>query len=393
VVVVGAGAAGLAVAQGLRRGGHEGAIVLVGDEQGTPYDRPPLSKHVLAGRQERVDLVPDKRLASLDIDWRLGHAARSLDVSTRRLLISDGSEIAYDALAIATGVAPRTLPSPSPAGVSVLRTLEDAEALRARLVAGTRLVIVGGGFLGLEVAATAAQMSVDVTVVEPLERPLAARLGSTAAARLLRLHEDHGVVVRTGTSVAEMMSEAHGGGSVETVRAVQLTNGELLEADAVLVAIGCDPNVQWLDGSGLQLDDGVVCDEYCAAADGVWAAGDIARWWHARLGRHVRLEHRMNANEQGQAVAQNILGARTAFAPLPYFWTDHFDVKIQVWGVAGDESQGFVETCVEKDEEGDSFVLTFRDAGDSRLVGVLGWNAARLMPPYRAELAADWDQR
>jgi NADPH-dependent 2,4-dienoyl-CoA reductase/sulfur reductase-like enzyme len=170
------------------------------------------------------------------------------------------------------------------------------------------------------------------------------------------------------------------------VRAVRLTGNTIVEADVVLVAIGCRPCVEWLEGSGLRIDDGVVCDEYCVAAPGVWAAGDVARWHHPVLGRELRLEHRMNANEQAQAVADNILGSNTPFAPVPFFWTDHYNVKIQVWGTVPADAHA---TLVEGDLDSDSFVMAFRGAGSHLVEGYLGWNAGARMAAYRDMLAAE----
>ncbi len=402
VVVVGAGAASVAVAEGLRRRGFAGSIAVVGEESIRPYDRPPLSKQILAGTwaPERAVLLSEAREQGLELEWHLGRRASGCDREQGAVLLDDGGSLRYDHLVIATGVTPRTIPSVDLSGVYVLRTLDDALALRARLERGTRLVVVGGGFLGLETAATARMLGAEVTVVEPLDAPLAQRLSAPVAARLVRLHEAHGVRVLRGVGVAALhaaspgppfpFGEASGGepGERRPVRTVQLTDGTVLDADLVLVAIGCRPAVEWLQGSGLILDDGVVCDERCSAGPGVWAAGDVARWLHPRLGRHVRLEHRMNANEQGQVVAKNILGGEEAFAPIPFFWTDQYDARVQVWGVIPHEAEPTVEPGLDLDS--DSFVATFRDPGDQRVVGALGWNATRRLPGYRAQIAATW---
>jgi NADPH-dependent 2,4-dienoyl-CoA reductase/sulfur reductase-like enzyme len=372
----------------------------VGDEPGAPYDRPPLSKQVLAGTwaPEKADLLPQRRIDALDAELILGTSARSLDPVQQVVLLADGRQLAYSDLVIATGVRARELPHPDLANVHVLRTLEHALALRAGLVdsgagPGLRLVVIGGGFLGLEAAASARMMGADVTVVEPVPGPpLAARIGEIAAGKLLDLHLERGVRILTGVGVTALSPssvtfpvtpspyvEAGGEpGRSEPVRAVHLTSGEVLDADLVLVAIGSEPCVGWLEGSGIRVDDGVVCDEYSRAAPNVWAAGDVARWLHLGLGRHVRLEHRTNATEQGRCVAQNILGAGVAFRPVPFFWTDHFDVKVQLAGVLPAGAEG---TVADGAVDGASFVLEFRVGAE--LVGVLGWNAARKMAPYR----------
>lgn len=400
VVVVGAGAAGLSVAAGLRRLGYRGPVTVVGEERHPPYDRPPLSKQVLAGAwpAERAYLMAGGRLEKLDVAWELAERAVGIDRKDRAVALSSGREIPYAQLVIATGVAPRTLPAPDLEGVHVLRTMDDAAALRERLAPGARLVVVGAGFLGLEVAATARRRGVAVTVVEPLQAPLADRLGELTARRLLRLHAENGVELATGLGVEAILGEHEpppfplegaGGepGGPEPVRRVRLSDGAIRDADAVLVAIGCQPQLDWLRGSGLELDDGIVCDGRCSAGEGVWAAGDVARWYHPRLQRHIRIEHRMNANEQGQAVAANIVGRGEDFAPVPFFWTDHYDVKVQVWGVI---PAGAAAELVEGSEDGDSFVVAFRERPGGRMVGALGWNAMRAMPRYRSEIAASW---
>jgi NADPH-dependent 2,4-dienoyl-CoA reductase/sulfur reductase-like enzyme len=401
VVVVGAGAAGVAVAEGLRRRGFAGSIAVVGQERARPYDRPPLSKQVLAGSwpPERATLLSDEREQGLGVAWHLGRRACSLQRERREVVLDDGESLGFDHLVIATGVMPRTLPAVDLTGVHVLRTLEDALAIRARLGTGARLAVIGGGFLGLETAATARALGAEVTVVEPLQHPLAQRLSHPVAARIVALHEQHGVRMMSGISVARLAADRDGPAfpfeesgaepqAPRPVRAVHLTDGTILDVDLVLVAIGCRPAVDWLDDSGVMLDNGVVCDEYCSAGPGVWAAGDVARWLHPRLGRHVRLEHRMNANEQGLAVAKNILGAREPFAPIPFFWTDAYDVKVQVWGAIPDHADPILEPG--DDIDADSFVVTFRDPDAGRLVGALGWNAMQWMPRYRAEIAATW---
>lgn len=377
VLVVGSGAAGVMTAQGLRRRGFEGEIALIGEEPAHSYDRPPLSKQVLAGDWEpgKAQLMPAARIDDLRIDFRQPLRATRLDVEARTVTTDDGGEHPYDELVIATGVRPRTLPSLGE-GVHVLRTMEDAAGLRGALDGAGHLAIVGGGFIGLEVAATARKLGVEVTVIEPLAEPLAGRLTVPVAERLLALHEANGVDLRTGVGVTGMADER-----------LALSDGTELDADAVLVAIGCEPAVDWLEGSGLSIEDGVICDEYCQAGPHVWAAGDVARWHHRGLARSLRVEHRMNANEQGAAVAANILGGREAFTPIPFFWTDHYDVKLQVWGVL---PPGIEPELAEGELDGERFVLTVKDPGSGHVVGAIGWNSARSMVAYRAVIAENW---
>ncbi|WP_249160372.1 NAD(P)/FAD-dependent oxidoreductase [Actinospica acidithermotolerans] len=334
IVIVGASAAGLAAAETLRREGYEHRISLVGAETLPPYDRPPLSKQILAGDWEadRLALRSEEHLADLDLDLRLGTTATGLDLAAREVTIQDGSRLEYDALVIATGVRPRRLPGE---GAHVLRTLEDAIALRERIDPDTRLVVVGAGFLGAEAAAVARGLGAEVTVLEPAAVPLAHAVGAEVGAVLAQAHAENGVDLRTGVSVEAVVS----GG-------VQLEGGELIAADEVLVAIGSLPNTEWLDDSGLAIDNGVVCDEYCVAAPGVYAAGDVARWHNPLFDASMRIEHRTNAAEQGMAVARNLLNpdAPKPFAPVPYFWSDQYAMKIQAYGyLRGHEEISIVE--------------------------------------------------
>ncbi|MEU5197441.1 NAD(P)/FAD-dependent oxidoreductase [Streptomyces scabiei] len=362
IVVVGASAAGLAAAETLRREGYDGTLTLVGDEPHAPYDRPPLSKQLLAARWEsdRLALRTPAHLDGLGLDLRLGTAATGLDPDRRRVRLADGDALPYDALVIATGVRPRRLPG---AGAHVLRTLDDALTLRERLTPGTRLVVVGAGFLGAEAAAVARGLGVEVTLLEPAPVPLAHAVGAEVGAVLSRAHLAHGVDLRTGVPVTEVTEDG-----------VRLADGTTVEADEVLVAIGSLPNTEWLAGSGLPVGDGVLCDRYCEAAPHVYAAGDVARWHNPLFGTSMRVEHRTNAAEQGMAVARNLLapGERRPFAPVPYFWSDQYDLKVQAYGVLRGHDD---VTVVEGDLASRRFVALYR-AGE-RVTGVL----AAGMPP------------
>ncbi|MGW2691582.1 NAD(P)/FAD-dependent oxidoreductase [Streptomyces sp. NPDC001296] len=322
IVVVGASAAGLAAVETLRREGYEGTLTLVGDEPHAPYDRPPLSKQLLADgwRPERLMLRTPGHLRALGLDLRLGVAATGLDLAGRAVRLADGSTVAYDGLVIATGVRPRRLPGE---GAHVLRSLDDALTLRDGLAPGRRLVVVGAGFLGAEAAAAARGLGARVTLLEPAPVPLAHAVGEDVGRVLAQAHQDHGVELRTGVTVTEVTEEG-----------VRLADGEVVEADEILVAIGSVPNTGWLADSGLAVDDGVVCDEYCAAAPDVYAAGDVARWHNPLFGVSMRIEHRTNAAEQGMAAARNLLAAGPGrpFAPVPFFWSDQYELKIQAYG-------------------------------------------------------------
>ncbi len=327
-VVVGASLAGLRAAEGLRRGGFQGRLVLVGAERHLPYDRPPLSKQVLAGlwEPERTELRDEAGLEELGIEARLGHRAVSLDAEARRVELDDGTQLRADAVVVATGARPRH--PHAEAGVLVLRTLEDCRSVReAVLAAGHRgrLVVIGAGFIGSEVAATCSGLGIRVTVVEMLPVPLAAAVGETIGAALGALHGRNDVTVRTGVAVHAVRADA---GFV-----LELTDGSVVPADVVVAGVGVVPDVAWLEGSGLTLENGVVCDRALFAADGVVAAGDIARF--PFRGEDVRIEHWQMATDMGAAAATSLLAGRAAapaFDPVPYFWSDQYKEKIQMLG-------------------------------------------------------------
>ncbi|MEU6374864.1 FAD-dependent oxidoreductase [Streptomyces sp. NPDC046909] len=362
IVVVGASAAGLAAVETLRREGFDGTLTLVGDEPLAPYDRPPLSKQVLSSEwePERLPLRPPEDLTALALDLRLGVAATGLELTERAVRLADGSALPYDGLIVATGVRPRRLPGE---GAHVLRTLDDALTLRDRLGPGQRLVVVGAGFLGAEAAAVAWRLGAEVTVLEPAAVPLAHAVGTEVGRMLSQAHLDRGIDLRCGVTVTEVTEDG-----------VRLADGEVVEADEVLVAIGSLPNTEWLDGSGLAVGDGVVCDEYCEAAKNVYAAGDVARWYNPLFGTSMRIEHRTNAAEQGMAAARNLLNpeARKPFSPVPYFWSDQYDMKIQAYGFLRDHDEVAV---VEGDLAERRFVAAYR-TGD-RVSGALAVG----MPP------------
>ncbi|MFD4112833.1 NAD(P)/FAD-dependent oxidoreductase [Streptomyces niveus] len=381
VLVVGACAAGLTTVEALRRHGYRGKVTVLGEETHPPYDRPPLSKQVLAGtwQPDRAQLRPREALSALDADFILGDPAVGLDAVTRTVRTASGRALRADALVVATGTRPRTLPGQSGlAGVHVLRTLDDALALRAGLLDATRLVVVGDGVLGAEIAATARTMGLDVTLAGPQHAPMAGQLGHGAADLLAELHTARGIRLRLGAGVRALI------GSAGTVTGVSLDNGDVLPADLVVVAIGADPVTGWLRGSGLRVDNGLVCDSRCRAADGVYAVGDVARWHHDQLGALLRLENRTNAGEQAMAVAANILGGDRAYTPVPYFWTDQFDTKIQVHGVVP-AGAGAEMTVVDGDPATGRFVARYRSEG--RVTGVLGWNMPKQTRLRRQDVA------
>ncbi|GLW51804.1 pyridine nucleotide-disulfide oxidoreductase [Streptomyces sp. NBRC 14336] len=336
IVVIGAGAAGATTAESLRRQGYDGRLTLVGAEPHPPYDRPPLSKQILTGHWEpdRIRLRAPEAYERLAIDLRLGSTVTGLDRTGRTVHLADGTRLHTDAVVVATGVRPRRLPrtdhpgrSEAPAGVHVLRTLDDTLALREALRAGPRLVVAGAGLLGTEAAVAARALGADVTLVSSAPVPLLDLLGPQAAGLVAATHRDLGLRVHQGRVTAVRAAR-------DTVTGVQLADGSVLPADVVLVATGSVPNTEWLHGSGVPVGDGVVCDVLCAAEPGVWAAGDVANRPDPRTRRRRRLEHRTHATEQAMAVARNILAGAAArpFAPLRSFWTDQHDLRIQVFG-------------------------------------------------------------
>jgi len=365
IVIVGASAGGLATAEALRRSGYGGVITLIGDEVERPYDRPPLSKQMLSGmwEPERLALRADADLDAMDLDLRLGTAATGLCPTEQAVTLADGSRVRFDGLVVATGVRPRRLPGRRElSGLHVLRTLKDALTLQARLRSGGRLVIVGAGFVGAEVAATACALGVEVTMLEAAAVPLAHAIGEAAGRFLIRLHTDRGVQLRTSTAVTEILS-AQG-----AVTGVRLADATVLLADDVLVAIGSIPNTDWLRDGGVVVDNGVVCDEFGAAAPGVYAVGDVARWNNPMLGAAVRIEHRTNAAEQGMAVAHNLLNPHDpwSLATVPYFWSDQYDTKFQAFGHLSTHDEALV---LDDDVARGQLLVAYRK-GD-RLAGVL----------------------
>ncbi|MFI7144968.1 NAD(P)/FAD-dependent oxidoreductase [Nonomuraea sp. NPDC050022] len=363
VLIVGASAGGLTVAEVLRAKGYAGQIRLVGQEPHLPYDRPPLSKEVLAGAwpAERVFLRDPARLDALGAEFILGRRAERLDTAARTVDLDDGRTLSYDTLVIATGLSPRrppflgdlagaptspaqdlagvhTLPTRDLAGVHTLRTLDDALALREQLRGARRVAVIGAGVLGCEIAATARTLEAEVTLVDPLPTVMVRQLGDELGSLVGALHESHGVRVCTGVGVSGLTGAASGDGPAERVGpagrvgAVELTSGESVPADVVVIAVGSVPATGWLAGSGLSLTDGVECDSHCRAAPGVYAVGDVARWHHELLGTSIRLENRTNATQQAMAVAADIMGDGAPYSPIPYFWTDQYDVKLQIHG-------------------------------------------------------------
>ncbi len=380
VVIAGASLAGLRAAESLRRLGYDGRLVVVGAEKHLPYDRPPLSKELLQGKWDADRIGLRKRpYEELALDLRLGVRASALDLAARELCLDDGTREPFDALVIATGASARRLRGqPELEGLHVLRTLDDSLAIRAALERGPRVAVVGAGFIGSEVAASCRARGLEVTLLEPLPVPLARGLGEAMGNVCAALHRDHGVDLRCGVGVTGF----EGAGRIERLA---LSDGSKLAADLVVVGVGATPETAWLEGSGLRIDDGVVCDAHCSAAPGVFAAGDVARWHNPLFGEEMRIEHWSNAVEQGSYVAERLAGSDVGaepFAPVPFFWSDQYDVKIQFAGRmrADDEVRIVAGSPAER-----KFTALYGREGQLR--GVLTFSRPRDLAKFRRLIA------
>lgn len=369
IAIVGAGLAGLRCAEALRAEGYDGAIALLGDEPEAPYDRPPLSKGVLTGTRDSAALgyrTPEE-LAALGVELRLGLRAERLRASELAIDTAAGA-IRFDGLVIASGSRARRLPDLPPLeGVHTLRTIEDGRRLRAALADAASVVVVGAGLVGCEVASSARSLGLEVTVVEAARAPLERLLGAEVGRACGELHAERGTRLRCGVALAGI----HGGGAVRSVR---LTDGSELAADVVVVAVGAAPNTEWLDGSGLPVRDGVVCDATLAVGGTrVFAAGDVARWEDAS-GRSVRSEHWTNAVEQARCVARNMLLApaeRTPFAGSGFVWSEQCGCRLQLLGSTAGATERLTAWGALEDR---AWVVLYGHAG--RVTGAFGLNAA-----------------
>jgi NADPH-dependent 2,4-dienoyl-CoA reductase/sulfur reductase-like enzyme len=377
IVVVGASLAGLRSVETLRAKGFDGHLTLIGDEAHRPYDRPPLSKQVLQGawEPEQTFFRKQEGYEALALDMRLGVPAASLDPRGHRVSLADGTFAEFDRLIIATGARVRTLPTITPrVGLHVLRGLDEAISLRRDLAQASHVAIVGGGFIGLEVAASCRARGLRVTVVEALQVPLAPIVGTTLGQMVAAIHRDQGVDLRTGVTVTGVLGDSR-------VAGIALSDGSRIVADVVVVGIGVIPNTEWLAGSGLAIDNGILCNGFGEAAPDVYAAGDVARVenaWHEDV---PRIEHWTNAVEQAVHAAENALagsGAAKRFSSVPYFWSDQFDRRIQFVGRARpDDEMVIVEGSI-----ADRQLTALFHRGD-RVVACFAVNQPRAVIKYR----------
>ncbi|CAM5647795.1 NAD(P)/FAD-dependent oxidoreductase OS=Streptomyces alboniger OX=132473 GN=CP975_05090 PE=4 SV=1 [Streptomyces alboniger] len=385
VTVVGASLAGLYAARELRAQGFDGRLVVVGAEPHQPYDRPPLSKGFLTGTADegRLALSDAEETAELAAEWILGVRARALDARGRTVVLDDGRTLPSDGVVIATGASARRLPGPALTGVHTLRTLDDARALRTALTAGPRrVVVIGGGFIGAETASSCVALGHDVTVVEAAPVPLAAPLGEEPARACAGLHTNAGARLLTGVGVRALRGAPRGPATAPHITSVELCDHRVLPADLVVVGIGAVPRTDWLAGSPLSLDDGVLCDDGCVTnLPQVVAVGDVAR-----TGGH-RAEHWTSATQQPRLAVRNLLAGRTVETarPLPYFWSDQYGTRIQF---AGRRREGDTVRTVEGSlaAPSEGFLAVYERAG--RAVAALAVGRARPFMKLRRKLMA-----
>ncbi len=374
-MIVGGGLAATRTVEQLRRSQYAGAITIVSDEDHLPYDRPPLSKDVLRSETDDVTLKPAEFYAENDITMLLGNGARAVDTAAKILTLADGSQLGYDDLIIATGLVPKRIRSfPDLAGIHVLRSFDESLALRKEAGTASRAVVVGAGFIGCEVAASLRSLGVDVVLVEPQPAPLASVLGEKIGELVTRLHRAEGVDVRCGVGVTEVSGE-------DRVQKVVLGDGTELDTDLVIVGIGSRPALEWLDGSGIEIDNGVVCDEVGrASAPHVWALGDVASW-RDTVGGQVRVEHWSNVADQARVLVPSLLGQDPpAAVSVPYFWSDQYDVKIQCLG----EPEA-TDTVHVVEDDGRKFLAYYER--DGVVVGVVGGGMPGKVMKARSKIA------
>ncbi|GAA4618749.1 FAD-dependent oxidoreductase [Saccharopolyspora hordei] len=381
VAVVGASVAGWRAAQELREQGFDGRLLVIGAEAHRPYDRPPLSKELLAGtvQPDELALGSEQEEADLDADWRLGTPAVRLDPRRGTVVLADGSEVRADGVVLATGSEPLGLPGADAPGCHQVRTLDGALALREAVRAGARVVVVGAGLIGTEVASTCRERGAEVTLVDAQHLPLARTLGIELAPLFFAQHEDNGVRVRCGTPVTRVLAE-------DRVTGVELADGRVVPADVVVVETGTEPATRWLRGSGLKLRDGVVTDAGCVTAlPTVVAVGDLARYQPVHRSRTVRSPHWTTAVDQPPVAVRNLLAGRTVATctGVPHFWSRQYGSTLQFAGYAGPKDR---ITVVDGSLASRRFVATYHRGG--RQVAVLAMNSPKQFATHRRRLTA-----
>jgi 3-phenylpropionate/trans-cinnamate dioxygenase ferredoxin reductase component len=335
IVMIGGGLASAKAAESLREAGYDGRLTLIAEEAHRPYERPPLSKGVLAGTvtPDTVYVHDAGFYAARDIDLLTGDAVSDIDRHAGKVTTRSGQALPFDRLLLATGARPRQLPLPErdPDGVATLRTLDDARALARRLRESGHVTVVGAGWIGCEVAAAACELGAEVTMIDPSDTPLRRVLGARIGRVFADLHLDHGVELRLGVGVVDARGD-------ERVEQLALSDGTTVDTDFVVVGIGAVPRTELAEHAGLTVHDGIVVDATLSSSDPrIFAAGDVARAWHPRYGRHVRIEHWANALNQGEAAAANLLGAGQAYDRLPYFFSDQYDLGMEYVGHATEQ--------------------------------------------------------
>ena len=380
IMIVGASLAGAKAAETLRTEGFEGDIMLIGDEPLRPYERPPLSKWYLQGEAERDEaFVHDEAFYDEHrVETQLGTRVTALDAGARRLVLDGADDLAYDWLILATGGRPRMLPLPGAdlPGVVTLRTLQDADRLRDLFAKGPRLVVIGAGFIGCEVAASARKLGLGVTVLEVADVPLELALGREVGARYAQLHRDHGVDLRTGVRVQAIRGD-------DAVERVALADGTEIDADVVVMGVGMAPNTELAEQAGLEVDNGVVCDERLRTSDEwIWACGDVASAYHPLYERHLRIEHWANALNQSQACAKSLLGESEPYDRVPYFYSDQYDVSMEYVGFG----EGYDRVIFRGDLDG--FEVTAFYLRQGRLLAAMPVGRHDDVEPAKALIAA-----
>jgi 3-phenylpropionate/trans-cinnamate dioxygenase ferredoxin reductase component len=369
-LIVGASLSGARAAEALRGEGFDGPVVMIGSEDELPYERPPLSKDYLMGKQgrEKIFAHPREWYDENHVELRLGATATAIDRAAREVVLDGAERLAYDKLLLTTGSSPRRLPVPGDGldGVLYLRTVGDSDRIRTALEGTPRVAVVGAGWIGLEAAAAARTAGAEVTVLEAAELPLLRVLGREVAQVFADLHAEHGVDLRLGVSVAEIT------GSDGRATGVRLADGSVVDADVVIVGVGITPNAGIAAAAGLTVDNGIVTDAALRTSDpAIFAAGDVANAFHPLLGKHIRVEHWANARHQPQAAARSMLGQDVSFDRVPYFYTDQYDLGMEYAGYV--EPEGYAEVIFRGDKAGREFIA-FWLSDDNRVLAGMNVN-------------------